>query len=96
MFLVGKGLLIKYLRNWWVRRGGGVIQNAYSCVQGEGCHASSVRTHLHYLFSYFCQDFCLIMSCFIYRYSTLSLFKKDLFVRNCNFSPTRSTSIVMK
>ena len=31
---------------------------------GRGCHASCVRTHLHYLFSCFWQHFCLIMSCF--------------------------------
>ena len=59
---------------------------------GERYHASCVRTHLHYLFLYF----CLMVSCFIYRNLTLPLFKKGVFVRNCYFSQIRSISVVMK
>ena len=39
-FLLRKEPSIKYLRNWWRM---GVIQNAYSCVQGEG----RVRLHVY-------------------------------------------------
>ena len=41
---------MKYVRNWW--RDVEVIQNAYSCVQGEGCKRKNVllqrfvRNHL--------------------------------------------------
>ena len=51
-------------------------------IAGRGCHASFVRTHLHYLLSCFWLHFCLIVSCFICRNLTLPLFKKDVFVRN--------------
>ena len=60
--------------------------------RGEGYHASCVRTHLHYLFLYF----CLMVSCFICRILTLSSLKKGAFVKNVYFAPMRSTSIVMK
>ena len=39
VFWLRKGLLIKYIRNCWGMvggKGGGGIQNAYSCVQWEG------------------------------------------------------------
>ena len=93
VFWLRMGSSIKYVRNWW---GMGVIQNAYSFLQGEGreCHASCVRTHLDYLFSYFWQHFCLVVSCFICRNLALPLFKKDVFVRNGNCFPTRSISVV--
>ena len=58
--------------------GRGVIKNAYSCVDGRGCHASFVRTHLHYLFSCFWQYFCLAVSCFI----CWNLCEKRLFFYN--------------
>ena len=60
------------------------------------CHVSYVRSHLHYFFSCFWQHFCLLLSCFTSRNLTLPLFKKDVFVRNGYFSPTRSISVVMK
>ena len=47
---------------------------------------------LHYLFLYF----CLKVSCFICRNSTLLSFKKGVLVRNGYFSPMRSISVVMK
>ena len=53
---------IKYVYKWG-NGGWRVIQNVYRCVQGEGYHVSCVRTHLHYLFSFF----CLMVSCFICR-----------------------------
>ena len=68
---------IKYLRNW-----GNGGEGHPECVQvrteGEGCHASCIRTHLHYLFSYF----CLMVFCFICRNLTLPSFIKGGFVRN--------------
>ena len=81
---------IKYIRNWENR--GGVNQNVYRCAQGEGYHASCLRTHLHYLFS----CFCLVASCFICRNLTLPSFKRGVFVRNGYFCPMRSISVVMK
>ena len=47
-----------------------------AAYRGRECHASCVRTHLHYLFSCFWQHFCLIVSFFICRNLTLSLIKK--------------------
>ena len=41
----------------------------------------------------FWQHFCLIVSFFICINLTLPLFKKDKFVRNGYFSPTRSVSV---
>ena len=52
-------------------------------TRGEGYHALSVRTQLHYLFL----GFCLMASCFICRFLTLSSFKKGAFVTNGYFSP---------
>ena len=75
---------------------GGMEGDHLKCVQvrtgREGYHASSVRTHLLYLFS----CFCLMVSCFICRNLTLLSFKKGVFVRNGYFSPMRSISVVMK
>ena len=66
------------------------------CVQvrtgGERYHVLHVRTHLHYLF--LC--FCIMVFCFICSILTLSSFKKGAFIRNGNFPPTKSISIVMK
>ena len=44
--------------------------------RGRVCHALCVRTHLHYLFSFFWQHFCLIVSSFSCWHLTLSLIKK--------------------
>ena len=52
----------------------------------RGCHVLCVRTHLHFLFLYFWQHFCLIVSCFFGRNLALSLFKKDIFVREGYFN----------
>ena len=60
--------------------------------EGEGYHASCVRTYLHYLFS----CFCLMVSCCICRNLTLTAFEKGVFLRNGYFSPIRSISVVMK
>ena len=94
VFWLRKGPSIKYVRNWWGDGGSSIMRTA--AYRERGCHASSVRTHLHYLSSCFCQHFCLIMSCFICTKLTLPLFKKDVFVRNGYFSPMRSISVVMK
>ena len=57
----------------------------------EGYHASSVRMHLHYLFS----CFCLMVSCFICRTFTLASLKKCV-SENGYFSPMRLISVIMK
>ena len=62
----------------------------------RGCHTSYVRKYSHYLLAYFWQHFFLVVSCFICRNLALPLFKKDVFVRNGYFSPTRAISVVMK
>ena len=51
----------------WGWEGIEVIQNAYICVLWEGVWRLIVRTHLHYLFSCFWQNFCFIVSWFISR-----------------------------
>ena len=75
---------------------GGSSKMRTAAYRRKGCQASCVRTHLHYPFSCFWQDFCLIVSCFICRNLTLLFFKKDAFVRNGYFSPTRSISVLIK
>ena len=60
--------------------------------QTVGCHASRVRVHVHHLFLYFWQCFCLIVSSFFC--GNLTVFKKGVFVRNDYFSKARSISIV--
>ena len=80
--------------NWWGMGGSSEMRSA--AYRKKGCHAPCVHTHLHYLFSCIWQYFCHIVSCFICRYLTLPLFKKDVFARNGYFSPTRSISVVMK
>ena len=52
-------------------------------------HASFVLTHLHYICSCFWQHFCLMVSCSVCRNLTLPFIKKDVFIRNGYFSPTR-------
>ena len=81
---------IKYVRN--LGNGEGHPKCVQVCTGWEEYHASCVRTHLHYLFSFF----CLVVSCFICRNLTLPSFKKDVFVRNGYFSPVKSISVVMK
>ena len=67
--------------------------STYSTVeQTVGCHASCVRVHVHHLFLYFWQCFCLIVSSFFS--GNLTVFKKGVFVRNDYFSKARSISIV--
>ena len=51
VFCLRKELSIKHIRNSWGNAG--LIQNAYNCLPGRRCHSSCVRTHLHYLFSWF-------------------------------------------
>ena len=93
-FWLRNGPSIKYVRYWW---GNGESSKMRTAVyRGSECHASCLRTHLHYLFSCFWQHFCLKVSCFIFKNLTLPLLKKDVFVRNSYFSPTRSASAVMK
>ena len=75
---------------------GGSSRMRTAAYRGRRCHASCVCKHLHYLFSCFWQRFCFIVSCFFCRNWTLPSFKKDVFVRNGYFSPTRSISVIMK
>ena len=72
--------------------GWSVIQNACSCVQGEGVSRVMCTYSLtFFLFMFSCSQFsCLIVSCFICRILTLLLFKKDVFIRKGFLSPTRS------
>ena len=76
--------------NWW--KMGRSPKMWTTLCRGRGCHASCVS----YLFSSFWQHFCLTVSCFVCRNLALSLFKKDMFVRNGYFSPTRPISVTMK
>ena len=55
----------------------------------DRCHDFRIRTHLHYLFLWF----CLMGSSFIYTLLTLFSFKKGAFFRNGYVSPMRSISI---
>ena len=58
-----------------------------------------VTNHVYvgtYIIFYLFGSFFLIVSCFISRNLTLPLFKKDVFVRNDYFSPSRLISVVMK
>ena len=71
VFWSRKGPSTKYVCNWWVD-GRGSFKMRTAVYIGKKCHTSCVRTHLHYLFSCF-------FSC---RNLTLSLLKKDEFVRN--------------
>ena len=96
LFLFRKGPWIKYVRKWQLVGNGESSKMRTAAYRQTGCHASFVRTHLQYLFSCFWQYFCFIVSCFICRNFTLPLFKKDVFVRNGYFSPTRSVSVVIK
>ena len=61
-FSVEKGSSIKYVCNWW---GDGGHPKWRTAAYRRRCHASFVRTHLHYLFSAFWQYFCLMVSRFI-------------------------------
>ena len=90
-FWLRKGPSIKYLRKLETD---GVIQNAFSCIQEEGV-SRLICTYALSLFMFW-QHSCFIVSCFICRNLTLPLFKKDLFVRDGYFPPTRSISVVMK
>ena len=70
------------------------VQVHTNYVQVKACHKLCVGAHLHYLFSCFWQHFYLKVHCFICRNLTLSLFKKDVFIRNGYFSLIRSISTV--
>ena len=74
--IVSKGLLIKYVRN--SLEDGGSIQNAYSCVKGEGMSK-------HYLFSYFL--FELVTRGFELATRGFELVTRGLDLENCGFKP---------
>ena len=82
---------------FWLRKGPTIkyvpIQNAYSCVQWVRV-SRLMCTYAFALFLCFWQHLCLIVFRFICRNLTIPLFKKDMFVRNSYFSPTRSISVV--
>ena len=75
--------------------GWGSFQMQTTAYRGKGCHASCVRKHVHSLFMFW-QHFCLIVPCNICRNLTLSLFKKDVFVKSGCFFPTNLISVVKK
>ena len=55
---------------------GVIIENAYSCVMGDGgCYTLSASKHFYHLFSCFWQHVCLMMSCNVCRNLTLPSFK---------------------
>ena len=56
---------------------GGSSKMYASAYRGRACHALCVCTNLHYFFSCRWKHLCLIVSSFIFRNLTLSLFKKD-------------------
>ena len=68
---------------------GGAIQNACSCVKGDGLsrlmctYALTLSLFMHFYLIVFCLNF------------TLPLFKKDVLFRNGCFSPTRSVFVVV-
>ena len=72
---------------------GGGMETHPKCVHVFSCLFFFSCFFFQCLFM-FLQHFCLIVSCFICRNLTLSLFKIDAFVRNCYFSLTRSISVV--
>ena len=80
------------LYDFWLRKGP-LIKNVYNWW---GMLGSSKRQAAAYRGRVFFHHFCLVVLCFICRNLTLPYSKKDVFVRNGNFSPTRSISVVMK
>ena len=81
---------MKYVRSWW--EDGGIIQNTYNCFQGKGVSRLMRKNALTLSLLMFWQHFLLMVSCFICRNLTLSLFKKGVFIRNGCFSTMRSIS----
>ena len=83
----------------------GVVQNAYSCVQGEGLSRLLCIYILHYLLSCFGQHFCILLSCFISRNlplpiflqwdQFLSLWKKLLFYLNYFWEPKLAKTLLI-
>ena len=73
---------LKFVRRW---SGDGVIQNPCSCVQGEEI-CTCVRTHLHYLFSCFCQHFCLIVCCLFVEINLIFIQKSCVHLKRLFFS----------
>ena len=83
---------------------------AYKTKKRDGGHPKCIQlrtgrggvTPFEYVRTYtisfhvFGSIFCLIVSCFILRNSTLPFFKKDVFVRNGYFSLMKSISVVIK
>ena len=85
VFWLRKVSSVKCVRNWWGDWGG-----RPKCIKLR-IGRERVPPHVFScpIFSCFWQHFCLILSCFICRNLTLPLIKKDVFIRNGYFSPTR-------
>ena len=79
-FWLRKGPSIKYVRNWWGI--GEIIQNTYSCVQGEGVSrlvCTYVLTPLHsHLFFMFLAAFLSYSVLFYLQKFSLTVIKKKL------------------
>ena len=76
-------------------RGGNFPGGSFHVTTWERrCHKSCVCRHLHHFLSFW--QLFFIVSCFISRNLALPLFKKDVFVRNDYFSPSRLIPVVMK
>ena len=89
-FWLRKGPSITYYPFKYVRNCMGNMGHPTAVYRGRWCHVLCVRAHLHYLFSYFWQHFCLIVSRFYCRNLTLPLFRKDVLNTNSYFSLTSS------
>ena len=79
---------MKYICNY--ENKGGSSKMFTDANRGRGV-SRFMCTYAH-LFS----RFCLMVSWFICKNLTLPSFKKDVFLRNDYFSPTRSSTVVMK
>ena len=80
------------LYDFWLRKGP-LIKIVYNWW---GMLGSSKRQAAAYRGRSFFSPFLSCSALFYLQKFNLTLFKKDVFVRNGNFSPTRSISVVMK
>ena len=96
IFWLRKGPLMKYLRNWQLVGDGGIPQNAYRCVQGEGKSCLMCMYALTPSFFMFLVTFLSYSVLFYLQKFNFTFFFFDVFVRNSYFSPRRSISVVMK
>ena len=92
-FSVEKGSSIKYVCNWW---GDGGHPTWRTAAYRRRCHASFVRTHLHYLFSAFWQYFCLMVSRFIYKNKIQKTVRMIIFLQRNQFLSSWNKLFLLK